>query len=56
MEARRRVGAVERGTGIGECSSFAGGKEERDRDRSSEGEAVVCRLLGQSRRRSGHSR
>jgi hypothetical protein len=48
-------GAVERGTGS-VSASFAGRKEERDRDRSSEGEAVVCRLLGQSTRRSRHSR
>ena len=45
-------GRVERGTGS-VSSSFAGRKEERDRDRSSEGEAVVCRLLLQSRPRSG---
>jgi hypothetical protein len=48
-------GAVERGT-QSVSASFAGRKEERDRDRSSEGEAIVCRLLLQSRRRSRHSR
>ena len=48
-------GTLERGTGS-VSASFAGRKEERDRDRSSEGEAVVCRLLLQSRRRSRHSR
>ena len=40
MEARRRV-AVERGTQA-MSASFAGRNEERDRDRSSEGEAGVC--------------
>src|ERR687897_2300297 len=44
-------GVVERGT-RSVSASFAGRKEERDRDRSSEGEAVVCRLLGQSTQRA----
>src|SRR5215207_7761792 len=48
-------GAVERGT-QSVSASIAGRKEERDRDRSSEGEAVVCRLLLESTRRSRHSR
>src|SRR5215212_5981667 len=48
-------GAVERGT-QSVSASFAGRKEERDRDRSSEGEAVVCRLLLQSTGRSLNSR
>jgi hypothetical protein len=44
-------GALERGTGS-VIASFAGRKEGRDRDRSSEGEAVVCRLLLHSMQRS----
>src|SRR5918994_5396279 len=43
-------GTLERGTG---SVSTPSRKEVRDRDRSSEGEAVVCRLLGQSTQRSG---
>ena len=54
MEGRRRVQSNEVRDSV--SASFAGRKEERDRDRSSEGEAVLCRLHLQSRRRSGHSR